>query len=561
MADFSFLNTGPGDDEDGDNIGGEPTVMPPEAQDQESRKKTFSQSQKLSSRLRQSAVDKANNLANTAHMYQLHPKDRAIFDAVKPSFYGKAPDQVNLPGVADDLDQIAQSPTLHPEFAGKLLRASSALRQADAAEADQMHRQQVGDEEGDFSMPGGAAADPEKLNAEADKLNKQVESLNAQISRSGVLQANQLIQERNQLDQKARNLRLQATSAGDQGQPEFKDVVDHSLNMNAVLTAAGWDRQDFIQANTEVRRIIGTHGINPTDPVTPSTFGIIVPKIVEEVFKPEQAKKFFEEIVGPEQQEGDDKGKQKPSGDKNQDTMDSGLKDVNKRLAESQARHDAVWRELAHSGNFNNVGDVIGFILTSLVLGPRAGAALFSNMNKNGGLKSELQQIDRETTQLFHQQNSYIQLTQRARQQAVQEEHQKDQLKEAKRHNEVIEGKEYWDMRNLARKIQDPEMRNIATTRLHGLRIAESNLKADKENLDRLEKAANNPMDPRFKTAKAAVLQETKNYAIKVQEMKQYRSKLQAWFEENANKVGGVLRPSSGVQMQSVPQGFDDQEE
>lgn len=324
--------------------------------------------------------------------------------------------------------------------------------------------------------------------------------------------------------------------------------VDHALNMNAVLTAAGWDRKDFIQANSEVRRIIGTHGINPTDPVTPSTFPIIVPKIVEEVFKPEQAQRFFAEINGnPEDQKQGSKGSKDQdgkvvSGDLEKDPR---FKEINNRVQQSEARHDAVWRELAHSGNFQNVGDVIGFVLTSLVLGPKAGAALFSNMNKNGGLRNELAMIDRETTQLYHRQNSYIQLSMQARNQALREEHQKDQLQETNRHNVTTEGIQYGRMKALADKMPDKEMRNIAAVRLHGLRMAESNLKAEKENLDRLEKAANNPMDPRAKVAKAALMQKTKDYSIKVSEMQKYRGDLQKWFEQNADKVGGAMFPGT----------------
>jgi hypothetical protein len=60
-----------------------------------------------------------------------------------------------------------------------------------------------------------------------------------------------------------------------------------------------------------------------------------------------------------------------------------------------------------------------------------------------------------------------------------------------------------------------------------------------------MEKAANNPMDPRAKVAKAALMQKTKDYSIKVSEMQKYRADLQKWFEQNANKVGGAMFPGT----------------
>lgn len=446
--------------------------------------------------------------------------------------------------IADDMRALAGQLPHAPEFQELLHKGADQMGQAYQAQStlDEMNK------------PGGALAasgDEQEsrygsAQAGMGDVDQQIQQKQEQLKTTGYINAPKVQQDLQNLYNQKKKLAGTIASGG-----EYDAPIDKRLNMNAALTAAGWDRQDYIQANTEVRRIVGTHGINPTDPVTPSTFPIIVPKIVEEVFNKDQAAKFFAEInqpaAGGEEQHQEEapkkpgQSKMGPNRSPEQDTLDQGLKDTNQRIAQSQARHDAVWHELAHSGNFNNVGDVIGFVLTSMVLGPRAGASLFSNMNKNGGLRNELAMIDHETTQLFHQQNSYIQLSQHARQQALNEEHQKDQiqqqdfnLQETERHHKAMEA--YMGMKSANKQGWTAEEQATDKALQHGVRQKEGDLQAQEAKVKDLEKQSNNPLDPNFKKARTQLATERDSLNTMRTEHAKTMARVRKWYLDHGGK-------------------------
>lgn len=451
--------------------------------------------------------------------------------------------------LADDMREIAGRPSVPPQFQKLLHQGADKFQDAYQSQAAlsgmQAPEAPVGTDQ-EENRYGSAQAD-------AQGLDEAINQKREQLSTAGHLRAPKIEQELRDLYNQKRQAALVQNAGGSMGDP--------NLNMHAVLTAAGWERRDYIQANAEMWRGLRAHGISPDAPVTKSTFPVIIPKIVEEAFSPEIAQKWYQEIIGdqpppdqkPDKSGGKDGGTGKSQVVSDNLEKDPRFKDISDRLATSQQQHDALWKELANSGTFNNVGDIIGFVLSSIVLGPRAACALFTNMDRNGNLRQELDLVNHETSQLFHEQNSYIQLARSAREQAIQEEYHKDsrqdrdeRLQETERHNKVSES--YMKMRMAGTKSAwTPEEQATARALQQGVRMKEGDLQAQEAVVKRLEKIVNNPMDPQFKQSRSKIAVERSKLEQLERDHANIMIKVRKWYMEHG---GNDIEPKHAEKAQ-----------
>lgn len=253
--------------------------------------------------------------------------------------------------------------------------------------------------------------------------------------------------------------------------------VDKELTFDHIWTAGGIPREEALKAMTEMSRIVKTHGIDLDDPVSPMTFPVLYANLIKDIFNKDTSERMLRDIQGPPRKQGE-QGDLDKEVDQNAkmaaDTVKRGLPNVSQQIQQREARHEQVWQELAHSKNFRSVFDVIGFVLTSFLIGPRGAALFFSNMNKNGNLRHELDMLNHETAQLYRQQDSYVQMAQQARHYAVQSAYERDHLAETTRHNKAMEaqyGMHYASARNAGKMFLDPQKQRTYEQLLQGERV------------------------------------------------------------------------------------------
>lgn len=261
------------------------------------------------------------------------------------------------------------------------------------------------------------------------------------------------------------------------GQPLDKDV-----NIDAIATAAGVPRSEIITANAEMRRMVQAHGVALGAAVTPMTFPLVVTNLVSSMFNPQKAAQLLSEMLPeqkpqPQEQGRDESGQtaapgQKPAGPSDQERqINTRMQALDAQVAQRENRRDKIWQELRNSRTFNNVGDVLGFIVCSVLIGAQNAAHIFTNMDKVGSLRWELDKLDHETSTLYHQQDSYLALAQHARQNAAQEQHFNASNAETERHHRAMEA--YTNFKGIkGGGVLKPEDKEHYFAIEHGLRFA-----------------------------------------------------------------------------------------
>lgn len=335
------------------------------------------------------------------------------------------------------------------------------------------------------------------------------------------------------------------------------EPLDKDVNIDAIATAAGVPRQEILQANTEMRRMVMAHGVAISAPVTPMTFPLILTNLVSTMFNPQKASQLLSEMLPEEKeqpqqepgmpQEGGARPPQKGNGAYGGQGLeqDPRFQNVSNQIAQREGRRDQIWNELRNSHTFNNVGDVLGFIVCSVLIGAQNAAHIFTNMDKVGNLRWELDKLDHETTQLYHQQDSYIQLSQHARAQAAQEQHGLAVAGERERHDRAMET--YYKMKTGDKSAFSPEDKKVDLALQHSYRYQSGNLDAQKAKVAAMEKILDRgPIDPDFKGAQTAVHTERAKLMKMQTDFAGWKQKVSEWYRQHG--VGDIepINPPKG---------------
>jgi hypothetical protein len=330
---------------------------------------------------------------------------------------------------------------------------------------------------------------------------------------------------------------------GQPGQIEDKEVtIDHAL------TAAGLPRNQAIQSLTEMRRFVEMEGIPLSAAVSPLSFAPLYANLVTHIFNPQVRSKMLAEMGPPppepgEGRESEARKEQKSTFGSDKLEQDPRFKHNQEMINQKENRHQQVMQELANSGTFKNVGDVLGFVLTSFLLGPRVASIFFSNMLHNGTLRQELDRLDHETTQLYHQQNSYIQLAQHARQMAAGEEHNKVTEAENARHHWAVES--YMKMKGGDKSAWSPEDKRTDLALQHSYRYQRANLDSQEKKVMEMSKVIERgPMDPDFKAVQKALGTERQRLARMRADFDGWRQKVNGWYlQHGAGDIETLNQP------------------
>jgi hypothetical protein len=443
--------------------------------------------------------------------------------------------------IADDMRAIAGRDTVPPKYKELLHQGADQMGQAYQAQStlDEM------------SKPGGALAlggdelENRYGSATADigSLDEQIIQKQEQLKTTGYLNQPRVQQELQQLyNQKKQAQQTIKDAGGSQG-----PIQDNETTMDHVFTAAGQPRHDAIQSLTEMRRMVMHEGIDVAQAISPLTFIPAYTNLVTHIFSPAVSGKILGEMGPPPEQQGGEQGppasRMPPNRGGQQSTFGSDKLEQDPRfqhnqqmIAQGENRHAQVVQELANSGTFKNVGDVLCFVLASFLLGPRVAGLIFTNMEKNGRLRDELNRLDHETTNLYHQQNSYIQLAQHARSMAAQDEHNQQTEREHVLHDWAMEN--YIKTKKVDTGGWSPEDKQIHLNLQQGIRTAKESL--DKQ--DKIVKGKRANFD--FKGAQA----EQKKYDSMNQDY-------QKWINETVtpwyNKRGSDLIQPRGTKVDS----------
>lgn len=399
---------------------------------------------------------------------------------------------------------------------------------------------------------GIAGQDVEAAKGRIQQLDQQI----AKLEQDTAVAASP--RQRGKLDEQLRYFKSQRQQLASKMPPEQPKGVgeaplDKNVSIDHIATAAGIPRSEYVQSMTEMMRIAQTHGIMMNSPVSPTTFPILYANLIGEIFNPQIRDAMYREIKGPPKKEGkgqEEGGAEAENAKTANETMKKGLPNVNKQIQTNEQRSQQVWQELAHSGNFNGVMDVLGFVVASFLLGPRTASYLFSNMQKNGNLRSELDRLGHETNQLYHQQNSYIQMTQAARNHAAERQYQRDHLTETKRHNQEMEsvaGSRYGGLRG--KQFVNPETQRTYNALLAGERLWTGHYKT-------LADMADDPV--KLKKAGLTKEQHQKLMSNAFETLKKRRMGIDAFINDHGNEVDTTgQRTGTTMDNELLKQGMD----
>lgn len=319
-----------------------------------------------------------------------------------------------------------------------------------------------------------------------------------------------------------------------QPQQQQGGINDPIVNMDHAFTAAGLPRREAIQSLTEMRRIVAMEGIDTSAAVSPLSFIPTYTNLISHIFNPQVANKMLADMVPKQEEQPQQQGRESQQSTFGSDKLEQDPRFMRNEamIAQHENRHAQVIQELANSGTFKNVGDVLGFVLTSFILGPKVAGLFFSNMEKNGRLRDELNILDHETTQLYHQQNSYIQLAQHARAMAAGEEHQKTMEAENARHHWAVEG--YMKSKSIDKSGWSPEDKQTDTALQHAYRYQRANLDSQEKKVMEMGKVIDRgPLDPDFKAVQGALGNERRKLAQMRGDFDQWRIKVNEWYKRH----------------------------
>jgi hypothetical protein len=274
------------------------------------------------------------------------------------------------------------------------------------------------------------------------------------------------------------------------------------------------------------------------------TFPIVLTNLVTSFFNSQKASQLLSEMLPekkPQQEQPEQPqrpgqaqmpGKGNPAyGGQNLD-QDPRFQNVSNQIQQREGRREQIWSELRNSHTFNNVGDVLGFIVCSVLIGAQNAAHIFTNMDKVGNLRWELDRLDHETTNLYHQQDSYIQLSQHARAQAAQEAHGQAQNDEMIRHHGAMEL--YNRMKTGNKAAFTPEEKQTDLALQHSYRFQSGNLDAQQKKVAAMEKVLDRgPIDPDFKAIQGSIGKERQKLAQMGGDFSKWKEKVSAWYQKH----------------------------
>lgn len=312
----------------------------------------------------------------------------------------------------------------------------------------------------EMRKPGGPLAlGPNEIAGRKEYLNKEIQSREEQLKTAGDIRTPGLKDELKKLNEEAGRVNFIEQNQNQEYGPPVPPDLD------SVLKASGTDRARFLAKTAGFLSAIGyttNIGFNPNafGPALNSMLaasgdaGVALMAGMNKAMQPQQKPPHDEQEA------------QRPGqGDPYQSEIDQQRNEMRNSL-----------RELKNLKTFDSGWKVALYIMFSVILGPAASAALFTNKARRGELKWELDAMEKDLAGLMRQQEQARRFQETVRHNAVTEGMQGEKMA----HDQYMD-EEYLKLRRASPRGKDPEY----DAALHGYRL-------QRDALDEVQDVLNN---------------------------------------------------------------------
>lgn len=277
-----------------------------------------------------------------------------------------------------------------------------------------------------------------------EAVSKRGEQEQAQVLGDKQQKAAAIAEHIKQLEAMTAGAELDSANAADPAKVENNEIgTQPPPDADSALKAAGTNRERFLQKTAEFLKAI-KYDVN--ERFAPSAFGIALNSMLAAsgpvgVALMAGMNKGMKRTPNPQQQQ---QGSAKPGELQQKDPYQA-------RIDQRQNEVMNAISEIKNLKTFDSGWKVALFIMFSVVLGPAASAALFTNKARRGELKFELDSLERDLSTLIRQQDQARRFQEAARHNAIMENQGQQRIEQDK-----YMDKEYLELRRQSPRGKDP---------------------------------------------------------------------------------------------------------